>query len=63
MKKLQLFFFLGPLWFGLGFLAPLLDQSAAAFGVVEILGIDALYAALVIGGGWGALATRRRRWV
>ncbi|MEL6568991.1 MAG: hypothetical protein AAFQ22_11270 [Pseudomonadota bacterium] len=63
MKKLQIIFSLGPLWFGLGFLAPLLDRSAAALGVEAIFGIDALYAALLIGGGWGALAMRRRRWV
>lgn len=63
MTKLQLFFSLGPLWFGLGFLAPLLDQSAEALGVQALFSTDPLYTALLIGAGRGALAMRKRRWV
>lgn len=61
--KLQLFFSLGPFWFGLGFVAPLLVQVAASIGVKEVVGVDAIYTALLVGGGWGALATRRGKWV
>ena len=63
MTVLKGLFSVGPIWFGLGFVAPLLVQVAASIGVKEVVGVDAIYTALLVGGGWGALATRRGKWV
>lgn len=62
-RALRLLFFMGPLLFGIGFLAPLIAQSLRATGVEEVLGVSALLFALVVGGALGALATVRRRWI
>ncbi len=51
-----------PLWFGLGFLAPLIGQTLAMSHVSLPGGIAPIWIGLFIGGVWGAIATRTGRW-
>ena len=54
---------LGPLFFGLGFLAPLIMQSMAALGWTPPFGLTPLVFGLALGGGLGLLANLRGRWI
>lgn len=51
-----------PLFFGIGFLAPLIDQSLSAAGVTSIAGVSTLVVGLVVGSVWGGIAVYRGRW-
>lgn len=63
MKLLAGIFFLGPLIFGLAFIAPLTEQVLLALSVMPPLGITPLTAGFVLGGVWGGIATARGRWI
>ena len=56
-------FYLGPLLFGLGFLAPLSVQLIQAIGWTPPLGLTPLIAGLIIGGTLGLLAQIRGTWI
>ena len=50
-----------PLLFGIGFLAPLIREILVLTHLN--LGAPPLMIGLVIGGAWGAIATRTGRWI
>ena len=52
-----------PLWFGIGFLAPLIAQCLVALGWSAPLGLTPLSLGLALGGVLGAVATLRGRWL
>ena len=52
-----------PFLFGIGFIAPLIAQSMAVWGLSAPLGMSRLTFALVIGGSWGLIANIRGRWL
>ena len=56
-------FYLGPMIFGLGFLAPLSAQIISAAGWTLPFGLTPLIAGLMIGGGLGLIAQIRGTWV
>ena len=60
---LRVVFTLGPLIFGIGFLAPLIDQALRALGWPAPFGLTTLLFGLLVGGLLGVLATVRGRWV
>jgi hypothetical protein len=53
----------GPVWFGLGFVAPVLAQSLDAAALDAPLGLSSLQFGLVVGLGLGFVARWRGRWV
>ena len=53
----------GPLFFGIGFVAPVVAQGAEAAGFASVAGLPPLIAGLTLGIVWGGLATLRGRWV
>jgi hypothetical protein len=55
--------FIQPLLFGFGFLAPLIAQIITRIGWVPPAGISPLVIGLAFGGGLGALANIRGRWL
>ena len=57
------FFGFMPLFFGIGFIAPLIAQSMAALAVVAPFGISRIAFGLLIGASWGLYATLRGRWL
>lgn len=63
MPLIKGFFLLGPLIFGLAFIAPLTAQIFAALAYSPPLGIEPLVAGFILGGTWGTLATLRGRWL
>ena len=54
---------LGPVLFGLGFLAPLIAQSLDALGLEAPIAPSNLVFGLVVGGLGGVVAMRRGSWV
>ena len=56
-------FYLGPMIFGLGLLAPLSAQIISAAGWTLPFGLTPLIAGLMIGGGLGLIAQIRGTWV
>ena len=52
-----------PFLFGIGFIAPLIDQTLAAWGLAAPLGMDRLAFGLAVGGSWGLVANLRGRWL
>ncbi|GAB5454841.1 MAG: hypothetical protein Hens2KO_10700 [Henriciella sp.] len=60
---IKVIFYLGPLIFGLGFLAPLSAQIIHAMGWTPPFGLTPLIAGLIIGGGLGLIAQIRGTWV
>ena len=52
-----------PLFFGLGFIAPLIAQSMQAMEVVAPFGLSSITVGLLIGGPWGLYAVLRGRWI
>ena len=53
----------GPLFFGVGFLAPLFAQGAEAAGFAQVGGFPPIAFGLALGIAWGSLATLRGRWI
>ncbi|MCW1427852.1 hypothetical protein [Novosphingobium sp. JCM 18896] len=60
LKKL---FTVMPLIFGIGFIAPLIAQTMAAWHWEAPLGLTRIAFGLTIGAAWGLYATLRGRWV
>ena len=56
-------FYVGPLLFGLAFLAPLISQVIQAMGWAPPLGLTPLMTGLFFGGTLGVIAQIRGRWV
>ena len=63
MTFIKAIFHFGPLLFGIGFLAPLIDQSFRALDWGAPLGMTTLTFGLAVGAALGGLATIRGRWV
>jgi hypothetical protein len=63
MQLVGILFRLGPLWFGLGFLAPVLAALLVALRVTPPLGLSPLFCGLIVGGVLGVIATIRRTWL
>ena len=59
----QKFFALMPFFFGIGFIAPLIAQSMAAFHITAPFGIAPIRIGLAIGAPWGLYASWRGRWL
>lgn len=57
------FFTLMPLFFGIGFIAPLVAQSMAALHLSAPFGLNPVAFGLLIGAPWGLYATMRGRWL
>ncbi len=58
----QLFYWM-PFLFGIGFIAPLIAQSLAYWGLPAPWGMSGIGFGLLIGAPWGFYATLRGRWV
>lgn len=58
----QLFYWM-PFLFGIGFIAPLIAQSMAWWGIPAPFGMSRIGLGLLIGAPWGLYATLRGRWV
>ena len=63
MPIIRLIFTVGPLLFGIGFLAPLISQSMDAMSLTAPFGLSTLGFGLCIGAALGAVANLRGRWV
>jgi ABC-type dipeptide/oligopeptide/nickel transport system permease component len=63
MSVIKALFVIGPLLFGLAFLAPLTAQLIERFGWAAPLGLTPLQFGLILGGLLGLIATIRGRWV
>lgn len=53
----------GPLWFGAGFLAPLIAQSMDAMAIPAPLGLSSISFGLLVGAALGVVAKQRGSWV
>ncbi len=60
---IQKFFGLMPLFFGIGFIAPLVAQSLVALGISAPFGLGPAAFGLLVGAPWGLYATWRGRWL
>lgn len=60
---LRQFFALMPLFFGLGFIAPLVAQSMVLLRLDAPWGLSPVAVGLLIGAPWGLYATLRGRWL
>lgn len=63
ISVIKAIFYLGPLLFGLGFLAPLAAQIIQAMGWTPPFGLTPLLTGLIIGGTLGLIAQIRGTWV
>jgi hypothetical protein len=63
LKIVQKFLELMPLWFGIGFIAPLTAEMIKAFGLQASLPISPLVAGLILGIAWGGSTVVRGRWI
>jgi len=63
LKILQGFLGLLPLWFGIGFIAPLTAEIIKAFGWQASLPVAPLVAGLILGIVWGGSTVMRGRWI
>ncbi len=62
-ESLRRLFPWGPLFFGIGFIAPLLAQSLDRMPVSAPAGLSNLQFGLVVGVAWGLFAKFRGSWV
>lgn len=60
---LRQFFGLMPLFFGVGFIAPLVAQSMVALHIDAPWDLSPVVVGLLIGAPWGVYATLRGRWL
>ena len=63
MPLIGILFRLGPIWFGLGFLAPVLAALIMALALAPPLGLSPISSGLIVGGALGLVATIRRTWL
>jgi len=57
------FFRLMPLWFGIGFIAPLTAQTLSALGWASVLPVAPIAVGLLLGVIWGSSTVLRGRWI
>lgn len=57
------FFALMPLFFGIGFIAPLIAQSMGALHLAAPFGMNPVAFGLAVGAPWGLYATWRGSWL
>ena len=57
------FFGLMPLWFGIGFIAPLTAQIICACGLETSFPVAPIVIGLAFGIAWGGLTVVRGRWI
>ena len=57
------FFGLMPLWFGIGFIAPLTAQIIVASGLEASVPVAPIVAGLALGIVWGGTTVLRGRWI
>jgi len=60
---LRTFFYLGPLFFAVGFLVPLTAQLIEASGWTPPFGLSALHCGFIVGAALGLPAQIRGRWI
>jgi hypothetical protein len=63
MHLLGVLFRLGPLWFGIGFLAPVLAALIEALHLAPPLGLSPITCGLIVGAALGTIATARKTWL
>lgn len=63
MQLVGVLFRLGPLWFGIGFLAPVLAALVTAWEVTLPLGLSPIAGGLLAGVTLGLVATIRGTWL
>jgi ABC-type dipeptide/oligopeptide/nickel transport system permease component len=63
MLVIKALFFIGPLLFGLAFLAPLTAQIIERMAWTAPMGLTPLQFGVILGGLFGTLATWRGRWI
>jgi hypothetical protein len=63
MTILKALFPWGPVFFGLGFLAPLIASLMIALSIAAPFGLNEIHVGLVIGGTWGLIAKFGGRWI
>jgi hypothetical protein len=63
MPLIGILFRFGPLWFGIGFLAPVLAALIVALDITPPLRLSPLACGLIGGGILGVIATVRRTWL
>ncbi len=63
MRLIAAAFSLGPILFGIGFLAPLMLASLEALGVSVPFGLNPLYVCLSLGAALGVVARQRKTWL
>lgn len=63
MQLIGFLFRFGPLWFGIGFLAPVLSAMILALHITPPLGLAPISSGLIIGAALGLIATFRRTWL
>jgi hypothetical protein len=63
IQVIKAIFYLGPLLFGIGFLAPLSAQIIQAMGWTPPFGLTPLMTGLIVGSTYGLLAQIRGRWI
>lgn len=56
-------FALGPFWFGIGFMAPVIAALLNAGNIAPPFGLSSLITGLIIGGVLGIVATKRGSWI
>ena len=62
-RILSSLFTIGPLLFGLGFVAPVTAALLHSFGITLPYSLNTLYAGLAVGLIWGLIATKRGSWL
>ena len=63
VQVIKSIFYVGPLLFGFGFLAPLVSQVIQAVSWTPPFGLTPLMTGLIVGGGYGMIAQIRGRWI
>lgn len=63
MRLIEAAFGLGPLLFGIGFLAPVIAASFGALGIEVPFGLKPIHFGLGVGVILGLVAVRRRTWL
>jgi|GWRWMinimDraft_5_1066013.scaffolds.fasta_scaffold320315_2 hypothetical protein len=63
MPLIGILFRLGPLWFGIGFLAPVLATLILALQATPPFGLSPIGSGLIVGGVLGLTATFRGTWL
>lgn len=63
MELLEKLYRWGPVFFGIGFLAPLIAQGMTALDLDAPFGLSQIQFGLLVGTGWGLIAKVGGRWI